>query len=107
MKRLILLLLMAGFSLGAAPAGQIAREILPIPPIPPDMPSTLEAAPVPNSRLSAPVTAHARGPEVTPTVMSPKRIYQGEGFLAGSAMQSEQQRKARPAPGLNLTVPLQ
>jgi len=108
MKRLILLLLVAGFSLGAGPARQPAQEILPIPPIPPDIPSTMEAAPVPNSRLSAPVTAQAsRGAEVMPTVMSPKQTYQGEGFLAGSTIQTEQQGKVRPVPGLNLTVPLQ
>ena len=107
MKRLFLLLVVAGFSLGAGPARQAANEILPIPPIPPDMPSPMEAAPVPNSRLSAPVAAQGRGAEVTPTVMTPKQTYQGEGFLSGSTMQAEQQRKTLPVPGLSLTVPLQ
>ena len=107
MKRLFLLLVVAGLSLGAGPTREATNEILPIPPIPPDMPSPMEAAPVPNSRLSAPVATQTRGAEVTPTVMSPKQTYQGEGFLAGSTMTSEQQRKARPVPGLNLTVPLQ
>jgi hypothetical protein len=107
MKRLFLLLVVAGFSLGAGPARQAANEVLPVPPIPPDMSSPIEAAPMPNSRLRAPVAARSQGAEVTPTVLSPKQTYQGDGFLAGSTMTPEQQRKPRMAPGLNLTVPLQ
>jgi len=85
------------------------EEPLPIPPIPPaEVASNYEAAPTPGQIGAAPGAAQGpRGPELSPTLMTPKQFYQGEGFLAGSTVQSEQQRKAKPAAGFNLTVPLQ
>lgn len=96
-----------GPSLAQGPARRaVVEEPLPIPPIPPELPTQLDAAPTPNS-VSAPVVAQApRGAELMPTLMGPKQYYQGEGFLAGSTVQGEQQRKAKPAAGFNLTVPL-
>ena len=84
-----------------------AEEELPIPPIPPDVTdNNFETAPTPG-RIVAPTAAQTpHGPELTPTLMGPKQFYQGEGFLSGSTVQSEQQRKAKPAAGFNLTVPL-
>ena len=100
----------AGAQGGTAQARRAAAVeppiMLPVPPIPPDAPSLLEAAPTPNS-IAAPVAAQApRGAELTPTLMGPKQVYQGDGFLTGSTVQSEQQRRAKPAAGFNLTVPL-
>jgi hypothetical protein len=88
-------------------ARRTVEEPLPIPPIPPELPaSNYEAAPTPGS-ITAPVSGQgARGAELAPTLMNPKQFYQGEGFLAGSTVQSEQQRKAKPVAGFNLTVPL-
>jgi len=85
------------------------EEPLPIPPIPPaEVASNYEAAPTPGQIGAAPGGPQGpRGPELSPTLMTPKQFYQGEGFLAGSTVQSEQQRKAKPAAGFNLTVPLQ
>lgn len=83
------------------------KQSLPIPPIPPDVPvSRYEAAPTPNLVNAPTVSQPAPGAEVRPTLMGPKQFYQGEGFLNGSTVQSEQQRRARPAAGFNLTVPL-
>jgi len=94
-----------------SPSGRriVVEEPLPVPPIPPDeVASNYEAAPTPGQIGAAPGTAQGpRGPELSPTLMTPKQFYQGEGFLAGSTVQSEQQRKAKPAAGFNLTVPLQ
>jgi len=96
---------------GQPPAGRriAVEEPLPIPPIPPaEVASNYEAAPTPGQIGAAPGAAQGpRGPELSPTLMTPKQFYQGEGFLAGSTVQSEQQRKAKPAAGFNLTVPLQ
>lgn len=88
-------------------ARRAVEEPLPIPPIPPEIPaSNYEAAPTPGS-IAAPTSAQGpRGPELSPTLMAPKQFFQGEGFLAGSTVQSEQQRKAKPVAGFNLTVPL-
>jgi len=116
MTRLPVFLLCAGIAVANVLPGvshaqgatrRAAEEMLPIPPIPPDIPaSSYEEAPLPGN-AAAPVAGQApRGPELTPTLMGPKQFYQGEGFLSGSTVQSEQQRKAKPAAGFNLTVPL-
>lgn len=94
--------------MAAGPARQNAAEVLPLPPIPPDSMSNSEPAPVPDSGVRGPVALQVpRGAELTPTMMGPKYTYQGEGFLRGSTVQSEQNRKVKPAAGFNLTVPLQ
>lgn len=116
MRRLCAFLLCAGVAVANVLPGvshaqgatrRAAEGPLPIPPIPPELPaSNYEAAPLPGN-VMAPVAAQGpRGPELTPTLMGPKQFYQGEGFLTGSTVQSEQQRKAKPAAGFNLTVPL-
>lgn len=116
MKRLSAILLCAGMAVANVLPGvshaqgatrRAAEEALPIPPVPPAEPlRSYEAAPMPGN-VTAPVTPQGpRGAELSPTLMGPKQFYQGEGFLSGSTVQSEQQRKAKPAAGFNLTVPL-
>lgn len=108
MRRLTFLLLAASLTVAAGPARQNAAEVLPLPPIPPELQTNSEPAPVPNSAARGPTElAVPRGAELSPTMMGPKYTYQGEGFLRGSTVQSEQNRKLRPAAGVNLTVPLQ
>ncbi|MSO91412.1 MAG: hypothetical protein EXR01_07540 [Acetobacteraceae bacterium] len=107
MKRWIILFVVAGLSMAAGPVRRGGEEALPVPPIPQDLVSS-EAAPVPNSSMFAPLDLRTpRGPELSPALMVPKYTYQGEGFLYGSTVQSEQNRKARPAAGFNLKFPLQ
>ena len=107
MKRLPFLLLAAVLSIAAGPTRNGA-EVLPIPPIPPDLQDTSEAAPVPNNGTNQPLALQVpRGAALAPTLMTPKYTYQGEAFLSGSTVQTEQNRKVRPVPGVNLTVPLQ
>lgn len=108
MRRLTFLLLAAHLSMAAGPARQNTAEVLPLPPIPPELPTNSEPAPMPNSAARGPIELQVpRGAELSPTMMGPKYTYQGEAFLRGSTVQSEQNRKVRPAAGLNLTVPLQ
>ena len=108
MRRLSFLLIAASLTMAAGPNRQNSAGELPLPPIPPDIATSSEPAPVPNNAVNGPVALQVpRGPELTPTIMGPKYTYQGEGFLRGSTVQSEQNRKVRPAAGLNLTVPLQ
>jgi len=107
MKRLPFLMLAAGLMM-AAGAARNGAEVLPLPPIPPDQQDTSEAAPVPNSDTNQPTNLQVpRGAALAPTLMTPKYTYQGEAFLSGSTVQTEQNRKVRPVPGVNLTVPLQ
>lgn len=116
MTRLSAFLLCAGMAVANVLPGvshaqgatrRAAEEALPIPPIPPDAPLTsYEAAPMPGNVTAPVVPQGPRGAELSPTLMGPKQFYQGEGFLSGSTVQSEQQRKAKPAAGFNLTVPL-
>ena len=100
---------MASPTIAAGPARQSAAEVWPLPPIPPDITADVsEPAPMPDSGARGPITLQVpRGAELSPTMMGPKYTYQGEGFLRGSTVQSEQARKVRPAAGVNLTVPLQ
>ena len=107
MTRWMFLLLAMGLTMAAGPARKGGEDALPVPPIPPDAIGS-EAAPMPNTSLLAPMDLRTpRGPELSPAFMGPKYTYQGEAFLHGSTVQSEQARKSRPAAGFNLTVPLQ
>ena len=65
-------------------------------------------APMPNSSVTAPraVDANSKAPELSPSLFRPKKTYGGEGFIAGSNVQDQEQRKVGPAPGINLKVPL-
>ena len=67
-----------------------------------------DAAPTPNRDVSAP-----RGPAadnnayLAPSLITRGQQNRGEGFLAGSSAQAEQDRRAMPGAGFNLTMPLQ
>lgn len=65
-------------------------------------------APVPNSSVSAPqpLDANSKSPELSPELFRRKKTYGGEGFIAGSTLQDQQQRHLAPSAGLNLKVPL-
>lgn len=108
MKRWMVLVLLTGLGLTAGGVSHGREEALPLPPIPPDTLSESEAAPLPNSGMRAPLDlrAAADGAQLTPTLMGPKYTYQGEAFLHGSTVQSEQNRNVNPAAGFNLKMPL-
>ncbi len=65
-------------------------------------------APTPNNSVSAPMPLdfNNKAPEFSPGLFRPKKAYGGEGFIAGSTVQDQQQRKVGPTPGINLKVPL-
>lgn len=65
-------------------------------------------APVPNSSVSAPrpLDANSKAPEFSPELFRRKKTYGGEGFIAGSTLQDQQQRRLAPTAGINLKVPL-
>jgi len=108
MKRWMVLVLLTGLGLAAGGASYGREEELPLPPIPPDSFAESEAAPLPNSGMRAPLDLRASvgGAQLTPALIGPKYTYQGEAFLHGSTVQSEQNRNVNPAAGFNLKMPL-
>ncbi|GAN76017.1 hypothetical protein [Acidisphaera rubrifaciens] len=78
---------------------------LPIPPIPPPLPQTYSAAPVPGEATPVP-EAQETGTHLSPEVFNPRFYDEGNGYLAHSTMHSEQDRRVPPA-GLQLSMPLQ
>ncbi len=65
-------------------------------------------APMPNNSVSAPRPreANSKAPEFSPKLFHPKKTYGGEGFIAGSTVQDQEQRRLAPTPGISLKVPL-
>ncbi len=71
--------------------------------------SEFTSAPVPNSEASIPFVKDPRAnqAQLGPGLFAPPTTgYRGEGYVPGSTPEGEQQRKLKPAPGINLTVPL-
>jgi len=68
----------------------------------------LHDRPMPNNSVSAPRPrdANSKAPEFSPKLFHPKKTYGGEGFIAGSTVQDQEQRRLAPTPGLSLKVPL-
>ncbi len=66
-------------------------------------------APMPDLDRSAPTQrAAARGEaRLAPRLFHKQTTYHGEGYVFGSTVQEEQDRRATPAPGINLVMPLQ
>jgi hypothetical protein len=86
---------------------ETAEQDLPIPPIPPDTPPAFSAAPVPDGEPApTPAEPPSQGASVGPGVFSQRNFGEGNGYLYGSTMQSEMDRKTPPA-GLQLNMPLQ
>jgi hypothetical protein len=83
------------------------QEDLPIPPIPPETPPAFSAAPVPDSELApAPDEPDPQGARLGPGLFTQRNFGEGNGYLNGSTMQSERDRKTPPA-GFQLNMPLQ
>ncbi len=79
----------------------------PISPIPPASTFGYEAAPVPNGSLSAPQQPTTTGPKIQPRFFNQRSFNGGQGYVPGSTIESQQEQRQQPVPGLNLNVPLQ
>ena len=90
------------------PAAQMPQQFLTAPPAPTpaETPPGFTAAPTPND-LSAPITPASKDTKVGPGFFTRKDQYRGEGISAGSSAQIEQDRRAMPGAGINITMPLQ
>ncbi len=67
------------------------------------------AAPMPNADLNAPlrIDPNARQASLKPSLFAPRNAYHGDGYVPGSTVQTEQEKRLKPTPGVNLSVPLQ
>ena len=67
-----------------------------------------DIAPTPNRDVAAPNTTSASNSAyLAPSLFTRGQQNRGEGFLSGSSAQAEQDRRAMPGAGFNLTMPLQ
>ena len=66
-------------------------------------------APLPASDAPAPLQREA-GPaqaKFTPGLFNPNQRTRGDGYVPGSTVEGNQQRRFHPTPGINMSVPLQ
>jgi hypothetical protein len=87
-------------------ASAAMAEVLPEPPIPPDIPPIADAAPVPNPDAVAPVTPSSDEPSVNVRMYRARMYDPSVGFAPGSHYESTEDRKPIQTPGLSISVPL-
>lgn len=66
-------------------------------------------APIPDINHDAPVgrSTDSSAARLAPKLFHKQTTYRGEGYVFGSTVQDEQDRRIGPAPGVNLIMPLQ
>ena len=71
-------------------------------------PRAFQPAPTPNRDLDEPLGPRAsNAPELGPGVFTRKDAYRGEALTQGSSSETSVDRRAHPAPGFSLRMPLQ
>lgn len=67
------------------------------------------AAPLPDSEASAPVLRTLGPPQAqfSPGLFNAGRSTHGDGYVPGSTVEGNEQKRFHPAPGFNMSVPLQ
>jgi hypothetical protein len=107
------LLVMAIILAAASPAGfnlqvPAAGSNLPVPPEPPAKvpPGKFQPAPTPNRDVELSKPKASNDTTITPSLFTRPEEYHGDGFSKGSTVQSDQDRRLKPAPGFSLHMPL-
>lgn len=102
MKLPFLWVLAGGLLMGAAPA----KEILPVPPIPPEAPPVDSFAPIPDGNARGPAEALEDSVRLMPSLYRHEKTFTpGEGYMPGSSFkENERERLAKPTPGFNLRL---
>jgi hypothetical protein len=105
--------LLAFVLLAAAPAGYnltvpAPGSSFPVPPEPPAAgpPSKFQPAPTPNREVELTKPKASTATTVAPSLFTRPDEYHGDGFNKGSTVQSEQERRVKPAAGFSLHMPL-
>lgn len=76
-------------------------------PVAPRTNSNYAPAPLPNRDVTGPQGPRAsNAPSFSPSLFTRSDQYRGEAFFPGSTAQSEQEKRAKPAAGLSLHMPL-
>ena len=66
-------------------------------------------APLPDTEATAPIL-RPLGPaqaKFSPGLFNPGRSTRGDGYMPGSTVEGSEQKRFHPAPGFNMSVPLQ
>jgi hypothetical protein len=114
--RRAILLCAAGLMLSAAAPQSWFNTSPTVPPIvsvkpqvlgTPDTPPGFEPAPTPNRDALRPVTKASRDASLAPGIFTRGNQYRGEGLAPSNSAQIEQERRAMPGAGINLSMPLQ
>ena len=114
-QRLVLLAGIAVMSMAAAPQSWFNTTPT-IPPVVTVRPQTLRApgtppgfepAPTPNRDASGPVVRGSKDAYVSPGIFTRSDQYRGAALSPADSAQSEQDRRAMPGAGINLSMPLQ
>lgn len=66
-------------------------------------------APLPNADASAPVLRSLGPPQATfsPNLFRAGKQVRGDGYVPGSTVEGNEQKRFSPTPGINMSVPLQ
>lgn len=80
-----------------APARTPARQSGPV----------YEPAPLPNPDIAAPRRAESGGTEVSPRLFQRQGGYRGDALSNSESVESDQNRRFLPSPGLTLRMPLE
>ena len=91
--------LVAEATIDVRPSGQNPRTSL----------NGFTPAPLPNLDQDAPTTRplDPKAARMAPRIFHRQSTYHGEGYVFGSTVQEQQDRRVQPAPGINLIMPLQ
>ncbi len=65
-----------------------------------------QAAPMPNPDVQAPAGSIQTEAQLSPKLLSPGTLFQGDGYSFGSSQQTSLDRRKAAAAGLGLTVPV-
>ncbi len=69
--------------------------------------ASFQAAPVPDQDVNAPADQTKPDTTISPKLLSPKSLFQGDGYSYASSEQTTLDNRRAAAPGLGLSVPVQ
>lgn len=106
MNRILSLLAALLLTVAAGPVRHASPALLPVPPIPPAHPPTVQSAPVPNSDLAAPAPGSVL-PNVTFRDFRATQSVNSPGYTPGSQFETSEDKRPIQTPGLTWKLPLQ
>jgi hypothetical protein len=68
--------------------------------------ASFQAAPVPDQDVNAPPDSSKPDTTISPKLLSPKSLFQGDGYSYASSEQTTLDNRRAAAPGLGLSVPV-